>query len=439
MSRSIRAILLLIMIFVAASGMPLYADSMNFDFNFEFATPFNSSKEDIVAIDTSITMLSPSHPRLEISITANEKILPLQFSQTNPIELSIYFEDSLINTLEMKDITIIHGEPTIIQMDLPQNLLDIPDGNYEIDIKLTVENLEAPIVSSKIPVTYHTDATYVEALKSVTRNETALTLYFPDNDINHLVPITRVIPYTRTPLRSTIDHLTQGPKEALGLPVGSPIPTVQGLSLNRGIANVYLPRDIGTYDQHATSARIAVESTVNSLSAINEVQGVQFYFDNQILNFSFHETIVDKPIYPSKNPEFYVGNITNTNRILLTPVPMSIESLTIDSIFNGLKYSNQQILFNYNLQPTVPEEVVLLDYTIEGAALELKLNEAFMNAYIDYPDRRKMMVDSILYTFTSLENIESIEFQVEGFASGLPDEIPLNQPLIPSPYINPES
>lgn len=439
MSRPIRAILLLIMIFVAASGMPLYADSISLNFDFQFTTPFNSSKEDIIAVDTSITMLSPSHPHLAISITADERNLPLHFNTTNPIELSIYFEDRLINTMEIEEIAITDGVPTVIEIDFPQSLLDIPNGHYELALKLNIENLEAPIVSSKIPVAYYTDFNYVEPLKSITRNETALSLYFPDNAMNYLVPITRVIPYTRTPLRSTIDHLVQGPKEALGLPLGSPIPTVQGLSLNRGIANVYLPRDIGTYDQYATSARIAVESAVNSLSAINEVQGVQFYFGNQILDFSFHETIVNKPIYPSTLPKYYVGYITNTNRMLLTSVPMGDENPAIDAVFNGLKYSSQQIPYTYNLQPTVPEEVALLDYSIEGNNLKLKLNDAFIRVYADYPDSRKIMMDSILYTFTSLADIESVEFQVEGYTSGLSNDVPLDQPIRPTPYINPES
>lgn len=437
MSRPIRAILLLIMIFIAASGMPLYADTMNFKLNFEFPTPF-SPAEEAIAIDTNITMLSPSHPRLEFIITANKKNLSLQFDESNPVELSLFLQGNIINTLQPKDVVINHGNPSKLQVDLPQNLLDIPDGNYEIEAKFHLLNIEDEITSDRVAVSFNRKFTYVEALKSINPNETALTLYFPDNNANYLIPITRIIPYTRTPLRSTIDHLTKGPKETLGLGNGSPIPKVLGLGLNRGIANVFLSRDLGIYEEYSSSARIAVESFVNSLTSINEVNAVQFYFDNKILSDGFHGRVMNKPIGPNTSPKLYVGYITDKNRIFLTPISMDSYNMTIDNLFNGLKYSSKQLPYNYSLQPTVPEEVMLLDYVVENGHLQLLLNDAFMTVYADEGDRRKLMVESILYTLTSLEDITSIEFRVEGFTSNASEDLPLNQPTTPSPYINPE-
>ncbi|SET46632.1 Sporulation and spore germination [Natronincola peptidivorans] len=438
MARPIKSILLLIMIFVAASGIPLYADTLSINFDLDFTKPFSSSQENSITVDTSITMLSPSHPQLQIALGVDENQIPLQFKSENPIELSLYFQEALVGNMNIEEININDGLSTSFYVDIPQSEFDVPNGSYELEVKLNLDAIEDPIISNRISIYYHTEATYMEALESINRDQSALTLYFPDNSSNHLIPVTRVIPFTRTPLRYTIEHLIQGPKDALGLPLGSPIPDIQGLSLNRSIANVYLPGDIGAYEQYATSARVAVDSIVYSLSTINEVQGVQFYFDNEIRDFAFHEMIVDEPIYPSESPKYYVGYISSTNRILLTPVTMNTANPAIASIFDGLKYSGQQISYNYNLQPTVPEEVILLDYTIVDNNLTLKLNEAFVTAYTDYPDSRKMMIDSLVYTFTSLDNIESVEFQVEGLSSIIAEDTILNHPLVPSSFVNPE-
>ncbi|AKL96668.1 sporulation and spore germination [Clostridium aceticum] len=433
MARSIKTILLLIIIFISASGIPLYADSSSLN----FSLPFTGSNKDILSIDTSITMLSSSHPQLQVSLKVNEKLLPLQFNESHPVEVLLYLGEDVIKGIDTPDITIHHGEITNLEIDLPQNLLDIPNGDYTLKVQLHVENTQTPVITDILPITYYSDFTYAKALSSINRNQTALTLYFPDNNMDNLIPITRIIPYTTTPLRATIDELAKGPNPVLGLPDLSPVPSVQRLNLSRRIANVYLPSDLGIYGQYASSARIAVDSFVNSLTTINEVEGVQFYFDNRILTEGFHGMVMDEPIFPSKNFQLYVGYRSTTDRILLTPIDPFTEDHSIETIFNGLKYSGNPSLYNYTLQPTVPEEVVLLDYSISENLLRLKLSEAF----VKMDDTRNLMIDAIVYTFTSLEGIDSVEFQVENlssFESDLPENLILNEPLFATPYINPE-
>ncbi|AOY74751.1 GerMN domain-containing protein [Clostridium formicaceticum] len=433
MFRSIKTILLFIIIFITASGMPLYADTSALS----FSLPFTGSSKEITSFDTSITMLSSSHPRLQVSLTANEKLLPLQFNEGHPVEVFLYSEEKLIKNVAVEEVSIQHGKITTLEMDFPQSFLDLPNGDYAFQVTLNVENLQAPITSTMLAVTYDSAFTYVKAPSVIDGNQTSLTLYFPDNNMDNLIPITRLIPYTRTPLRATIDELIKGPNPALGLPDVSPIPPVQRLSLNRKIANVYLPKDIGVYDEYASSAIIAVNSFVNSLTAIDGVDGVQFYFNNRILADGFHGMVMNEPISAPKGLQLYAGYRTTTNRILLTPLNSSIEDHSIETIFNALKYSDNPLLYNYTLQPPVPEDVMLLDYSIDGNTLRLKFNDAF--AMEDAP--RNLMIDAIVYTFTSLEGIDAIEFQVENLSSTLSNSseaLILNKPFFPSSYINPE-
>jgi len=147
-------------------------------------------------------------------------------------------------------------------------------------------------------------------------------------------------------LRYTLDNLEKGPNPSLGLPKGSPIPSNAKLSLRNGLAGVYLPNDIGIYESYPTNATIAMESFIHSLTSIDAVDGVQFYFGNKIKEIGFHDREVDKPFYPSEKPHIYIGTITETGRILLTPIPLYEEKPTVESIFSKLKYSSQQELYH---------------------------------------------------------------------------------------------
>lgn len=435
MLRSILSIILLIMIFVTASGLPLYADTI--DFNFNFSLPIATSREDITIIDTNVTMLSPSDSKIQMNLMVNKKFLPLQLDGKIPLTLSLY-SNEFIGSFDITEIDISQGDDVQIEFHIPQSLLDIPNGDYQLEISLNIKDVEIPITSPKVSLNFSREFTYVKTLEGIDRSESALTLYFPDNNMNYLIPITRVIPYTKALLRNTVTNLAKGPSDSLGLPTNSPIPNIRKLNLKGGTLSVYLPKDIGIYNEYATSARIAVDSLVNSLTAIEGVKELQFYFNNKILMDNFHGMAMDKPIYPSNSPKFYVALITDTKRALLMPISMDIQSPSIEEVFEGLKYGTSLIPYNYTLQPTIPKEVVLLDYTIENKTLQLKLNEKFLTVYKNDPDKRNLMIDSIIYTFTSLNNIDNIILQVPNSDLAISEGILLDKILVPSPYINPE-
>ncbi|MCC5910210.1 MAG: GerMN domain-containing protein [Clostridiaceae bacterium] len=444
MVRSLTTIILLIMIFITASGIPLYADTMHLD----LLQNARVSTEDTIVLDSNITMLSPSHPQLEITLTSSSKALPIEFNETQPVTVFLYHDEDRVAPINLLDAdpsfsriekNIISDESFSFVLDLPQKLLDVPNGNYELEVQLHIVNMENPVTSSRLPLSYNSEATYIQASNSIVGNKTALTLYFPDNNSSYLIPITRTIPYTNRPLRATQDHLLKGPHEALGLLEGASIPEIQGLGLSRGIAQVYFSDNIGVYGEYASSARMAVSSIVNSLSSIREVDGVQFYFNNKIVKEGFHGMIMDEPIYKDMNPKIFVGYITPKDRMLLLPLPANNENLSVTEIFKSLKFSNEFVNYSYTLQPSVPKDVELLDYTLEKGILSLQINSQFIETFYDDYNRGAFMVDSLLYTFSSLDDVDSIEFHIENPPSTLPDGVILNKPIVPANYINPET
>lgn len=434
--KAVRGILLLLLLSITATGIPLYADSINFD---SFITPSANS----ITLEASVENNLTNHLTVEVSLTTSDKNIPIIFNQ-EPLLLELYAGDELIKAIDYASVAKITPNldalitpeiPAKFLLELEQSKLNLSNGSYTLKIK-PISNISS-IEAIDTPIFLHTDFTYRTALQSLNRNETPLVLYFPNNEFNYLVPITRIIPYTTAPLRKTVDELLKGPNTTLGLPEGPHIPNSK-LSLVGRTANVFLPTDIGVYETQSTTASIALQSYVKSLTSIAEVDNVQFYFNYRKVEVGFHDSYIKEPIAPLQGPKLYFGSITNNNRILLTPHEAGITNPSTEALFNMLKISGHVDMFNYNRQATLPNEVELISHSIDNSTLTLVLNEAFATIYQDKPSHRDLMLESLLYTFTSLEGIDAVQFKVEGNGDYKGYGIPLGVPIQPSKYINPE-
>ncbi|SCZ05423.1 GerMN domain-containing protein [Alkaliphilus peptidifermentans] len=414
--RSVRNIILLLILCVTATGLPLYADSLNIE-----SFSFNFSSEEELSFASEVTVVSPSHVKVMFSISTDGNSVPLSFDATEPVMVEIYSASQRLKSIPLKELTeelppsettISKDAPLNISLDINQVEINIPNGEYHLKITPNIKNFEPEAIYYSTPISFSSEFKYIPAVASIQNNQSALKLYFTDNDYFHLIPITRIIPYTSTPLRSTIDHLEMGADPALGLSTLSPIPKGVGLGLNGGTANVYITGDLNEYESNPSNAAIAYESFVNSLTSINEVNQVQFYFNNRIQADGFHGRVMSEPHKPSLGPSLYVGFVTETDRLLLTPIALKGTDASVTSIFNQLKYSGYSDLYSYYLQPPVPDELILEDYIIEDGKLSLMLNDVFIDIYKDNIQLQSFMVDSLLYSFTSLEAIDSVEFKV---------------------------
>lgn len=441
MLRTLRNLVLLILICIIASGFPIYNDSL------DLHTLSLPAKKSLIDIQGKVSTLSPSHFQVEVILTTTEDEIPITLDSSNPVKLELFYGDKVIKTLNVEDVityqlesdTIIsQDQPLKFNLDLPQKVLDIPDGRYQLKVQPNLVNLQTPVNPVTFTLTYHASVNYVSALKSISNWETALKLYFPDNENKFLIPVTRVIPYTNVPLRRTIDNLEIGPDPNLGLNSNPPIPKGCGIGLDNTVARVYIYKAPEEFSKNSLEAKTTIESLTHSLTSISPVSAVQFYFNRKLVDMNINGRQMNMPQTPISEPQSYLAYITNSDRVLLVPTPIDTNDTSIQSIFNQLKLSSNRNLFSYNLQPTVPEEVELIDHKIENDVLKLKFNKAFLEVNKDFKDRRLMMIESILYTFTSLENINYIQIEVEGRSWGSTDGIELYKPINPPEYINPE-
>lgn len=434
--KAIRNVILLLILSITASGIPLYADSFNFD-------AFISQSTSTIALEAKVSGNFSDSLGIELLMTTADRNIPIHFNQ-KPLSLELYAGNKHIRKIEYSEVAkitpiletyITPNTPIEFLLELNQKKLDLANGSYTLHIRPNSDLTNIDEIS--VPLYFNTDFTYKAALQNVDKKETALILYFPDNESNHLIPITRIIPYTTTPLRKTVDELLKGPNKALGIPTGAFIPTPQ-LSLSGRTANVYLPADIGVFQNHSNTSYIAYNTFVESLTAIPEVDYVQFYFNWKKVETGFHDLYVKDPVAPMKGAKIYFGSRTTTGRILLTPYFVGYKNLSPEQLFNMLKISGNVDMYRYNHIAPVPEEVQLVNHKLDNGILTLVLNEAFATIYRDNSGYRDFMLEALLYTFTSLDEVEAVQFEIEGAYEYKNTGIPLGTPFTPSRFINPE-
>jgi len=308
------------------------------------------------------------------------------------------------------EITVSKDSPYIINLILNQEELNLPDGDYRFHIEVNLLDYDKDDNTDIASISFLNQYNYMPAVRGIARNQSALLLYFPDHQYNHMIPISRILPYTSTPLRATIDNLIKGPDEGLDLPQESPIPSNITVSLSQGVAGVNFYGDMGIYETNSSNAYIAVKSLVESLGSIREVNRVQFTFNNRIVDSGLHGHSMREPHSPSQAAKVYAALVTE-NRLLLTPITLS-NSETVEGLFSKMKYSGAKEIYNNELLPTIPETVQLLNHSIADNRLTLEFNDEFLKAYNNDPIRQLLMVDAILFSFTSLSNVDTVEIKI---------------------------
>lgn len=286
---------------------------------------------------------------------------------------------------------------------------------------------------------------YISSQKPLTQNDFVITLFFPCNDYLYLIPITSVYSGKNSiddVFLSIATGLLDGPPKALGLPIDdSIIPPIHHYSLsdeNAGTLNLFLDSsEMNIFNTHATSARIALNSLVNSFTALADISSVQFLFDGEVVEHAFHGVYMEEPILPYNGALYYVGYITNTDRILLLPKQLNDANATIDDIFNKLKkgdshthYHNQNIIF------PVPNKVNLLDYELKDRTLTLLFDYTFVEACEDLGDLELFMIESLLFTFCSLDFIDYISIRIKGQDSNIISNYDYSKPTKAPEYVN---
>jgi hypothetical protein len=84
--------------------------------------------------------------------------------------------------------------------------------------------------------------------------------------------------------------------------------------------------------------------------------------------------------------------------------------------------------------------VALDNVLLRGKTLILDFNKDFLNVYEDKNDLRHMMIESFLYTFTTIPGVDSIKITAENKEiTDFIDVLDTTKILYPPEFINPEA
>ncbi|RKD25240.1 Sporulation and spore germination [Caminicella sporogenes DSM 14501] len=442
MFKAIFNIFLILIICFSASGIPIndsYFDLPKFNFNTIKNKQNNENNYTYNANIHDKFIYNPTNIEFTMSYGSNKENFNTNNSQ---IVVEIYKNDNLIKQYKgSKIVKNIYKDKNKVKyiLDISMENLNIKSGNYNIKIYSDAEKF-SNIPPYKLSATYFSNAKYIGSKNSVDKKHMFITLFFPDKQAMYLVPISRKIPYTRKPIGKTIKNLQLGPKNTLGLSEGSPIPKILWKSIKGTTAIINLPSNADIYG--STGSYIALYSLINSITSIYGVDSIQFLVDGKKRDFFFHGIEIKKPFYPNTLPKAYLTLETDTKKFLLVPVEINKQNIDINdliiNIFNSLQkgYVNDYDM-NY-LTSTIPSNIRLIDFYIKENILNINFSKEFLNAYENRDDLKKMMIDSILYSFTSLPEVNKVFIKVEGKIINSFGDIDISKPLFPPAFINVE-
>lgn len=448
MFKSIKNIFILILIGIIGSGMPIYANNINL--NSMVSTIIPSKNSIIVNIEEKIVSKDKIQIKYAFSKNSKENYERILLDQETPFTIELICNGEKIKNISLEDIILEENYKSLefynndeyhyITFNFDRKQLDLPLGSYELTLYPNAKNKKLYLNKTEFNLNFTSNGSYVHALSDVKKGM-PLTLYFPDEEANFLIPVTRFIPYNTTPLTTTLRNLEYGPSEKLGLHNNSPIPKGGTSGRTHNIAYVDLPKDLDPYDKSSASSIMAVNSIVNSLTSIDGISEVKFLFNGVTKKEALHGLVMDKPYYKEKNPIIYTAYLSNTNKFLLTPVSINKfnikynESNYISKIFELMKYN---AIYNSNIHPIVPNEVELLDYKLNNNTLTLTFNQEFEKAYTYNNELKQMMVDGIIFTFISLEDIDFINIELRTNSENQEDHTVTTYDFQQPIYINPE-
>lgn len=444
--------ILIILIGLLSSTYSLNLSPIDYKGSIEIETPKDTSTLSLDIENKDKILLNPE----SIVIThISQKEEVIKNYNNNIFTVSIYQNEKLIrdsiNDLELVSIapsdttfTISKDNPMITTMDISQKKLGLDDGTYKITFSSNlISNLDNSSIS--IQITYDTGGSYVSSLNTALPNTKGLTLYYTTENKDVLIPVTRFVVENKSLTRMAIEQLQNGP---LNNSMKTVIGDVSNCTYNNGNIVIDLPSSYVPYNNGSTGSLLAYETFVKSIFAVNRywpIHSVSFTVDRKEISTYFHgiDYLINIPNEENSYLIYLAYKINDRYYLFDSKVDIK-KSGIIDTDMLEIKaqklfdvYSNTDLAYARN---PIPENVKLQKVTTEKSTLILDFNDEFLNSYKGKNDLRSMMIESLIYTFTTIPTIDNIKITVNDkpLTHFIKDK-DLSGILTPPEFINPET
>lgn len=450
MRKTVFNLILIVIICFSASFIPLNTSYLDFSQSFFENLSLNKPSTEIEAIssnyETNLNNTQLYNPTtIEFTMIGNFDKGTFSLTNSHDMVLEVFSDGKLIkkyvNTefvtgvLDTNDVDFKQK----YSFDISQENLKLYGGPYKLVIYSTADIFK-DISPYEITVNYLSSSKYVSSKDTVDDGSLYLTLYFPNENYEYLVPVSRKIDSDDYSIRFVLDNLELGPKTSMALGNGSPVPNAPRIWVSQGVATLHLPKDIGIYDQGSAASGFALYSFVNTLTSLDGIDKVKFLSGGKEVETLFHGIYVKEPIEKNNSPKIYLGLETQAERFLLTPIEVFKDDTDITrlvpKLFESLKTSIAEGNVHSSLTSTIPDGVTLLNYEYNNGILTLNLSSDFLKVYSQRTDMQDMMLESILYTFTSIPDVTMVSIKVEGDTVDQFNGLNLSVPMSAPKFIN---
>jgi len=349
-----------------------------------------------------------------------------------------------ISNMEIQSIripdskTVISSEnPLSTTLDISKENLFLSEGTYQIKLTSNIikENENNEIL---INVKFESPYSYIQGSDEYPTGKMAIRLYFADKNYSHVIPITRFID-REYPLNKQIIYELQNTIKSESF--GKTIDEVNYCVYSNENTYIDLPRANEFYNNEKT-AKTAYTALIKSMYAMSEYlecNAVRFTVDNAKGTEYFNGVNIESFIEKINRPKIYLGYVIDKYAYLYD-MEISEEDMSEDLTVlarNMFAYYNKKR--PDDLVSPFNNSVELLDVKVFENNLTLNFNKAFLEQ-TEKPEMRHFMIDSLTTSFTSIEEINTINITIDGEPlSTFIDETDLSGKLSAPEHINIES
>jgi len=445
-------LIVMVLIGLLSSTYSLNLSPIDYKGSIEIETPKDTSTLSL-EVENNTTKLFNPESLVITHISQKDEIL--KGYNDNIFTATIYQDNKLIrdniNDLELVSIapsdttfTISSDNPMVTTMDISQKKLGLDDGTYKIVFKSNLISDEK-YSSIQIDVTYDTAGEYVPALNVAPTGTKGLTLFFTTENADILIPITRFVVEDKSLTRMTIEQLQNGP---LNSHLKTVIGDVTNCTYNNGNVVIDIPSSYAQYNNGSTGSLLAYDTFVKSIFAVDRywpIHSISFTVDRKSIDTYFHGLDNSKALTNVENNYliYFAYKVEDRYYLFDTQIDILKAGITTNDtveikaqkLFDA--YSDMEL--TYGRSP-IPEKLTLQGVTTEGNNLVLDFSDSFLKAYENKDNLKVMLVESLIYSFTSIPNVDGIKITVNNkpLTNFIKDK-DVSGILTQPEFINPES
>jgi len=375
---------------------------------------------------------------LTIKVTSN--ITEDHLDEHGPLELELLltsgsdFSKTLPMTAFVKDTNQGYDDNNVnytYTLDISQATLGLDqEGHYlgQVQVKASGQAV------LDLKMTYLSDITYVKP--SNTSDNYGYVTYFYSKDKTHVIPVGLDMPQPESEILAVRSSLYQVPSPTSDLAQEGIIPNFSSIdTLGKDHYGLYLTSSqLENYVSNQAEADLMVEAISKTLLNLDNFKKLSLYVDGSQAAGKLYDVDLSQTLEQNKINKVYLP-VLSGQTTYLSPYDLGSQdqnSLVYEIIDTYKAGQFQQDSF----VPLLAPEVILNTAVIEGTTISLDFNKAFLDNLDGLTQYQALLINALVYSVTSLDKIETLQFTVEGQVLTTYGGMDLSQPLAAPAYIN---